>query len=97
MTSAVGKTVVEGQMASGEYLPIFQQYMDKSVSRSSESAEIVFQTGTEVAEVVLEVAENEHPPMRTRTSEWAEELCELKTKADPDGTKLMNHVKAKFL
>lgn len=97
MTSAVEKTTVGGQLASGEYLPIFQQYMDKSVSRSSESAEIVFQTGTEVAEVVLEVAENEHPPMRTRTSEWGEELCELKTKADPDGTKLVNQVKAKFL
>ncbi len=97
MTSAVGKTVVEGQMATGEYLPIFQQYMDKSVSRASEGAAIVFQTGVEVAEVILEVAENEHPPMRTRTSKWGEDLCELKTKADPDGTKLVNQVKNAFL
>ncbi|MBU2947460.1 SDR family oxidoreductase [Zobellia uliginosa] len=97
MTSAVGKTVVDGQMASGEYAPIFQQYMDKSAERSGKSTEMVFQTGTEVAEVILGVAENENPPMRIRTSKWAEELCELKTKADPDGTKLVNHVKNKFL
>ncbi|MBT9187828.1 SDR family oxidoreductase [Zobellia russellii] len=97
MTSAVEKTAVDGQLATGEYLPIFQQYLKKNQERASEGAAQIYQTGQEVAAVIMNIAENEHPPMRIRTSKWAEELCELKTKADPDGTKLVNQVKNAFL
>ncbi|WP_400072344.1 SDR family oxidoreductase [Zobellia russellii] len=97
MTSAVEKTAVDGQLATGEYLPIFQQYLKKNQERASEGAAQIYQTGQEVAAVIMNIAENEHPPMRIRTSKWAEELCELKTKADPDGTKLVNEIKTRFL
>ncbi|WP_200871421.1 SDR family oxidoreductase [Saccharicrinis fermentans] len=97
MASAIGKTAVDGQFASGEYLPIFERYMAGNQRRANESKEQVYQTGTEVAEVVLLVANNENPPLRMRTSKWAEDFCKLKTKADPDGTKLVRQIKESFL
>jgi len=97
MTSAIEKTAVEGQFATGEYLPIFERYMAGNQKRANESKESVYQTGLEVAQVVIDVAKNENPPLRIRTSQWAEKFCELKTKADPDGTKLVRQIKESFL
>lgn len=98
MKSAIANTAsAEGQLASGEYLPIFEQYIAGTQARAGEGAAQVYQTGAEVAEVILQVAQNERPPLRVRTSEWAEALCHLKTAADPDGTKLVNQVKSSFL
>lgn len=97
MTSAIEKTAVEGQFATGEYLPIFERYMAGNQKRANESKEEVYQTGKEVATVVLHTALNENPPLRIRTSKWAEAFCELKTKADPDGTKIINQIKNSFL
>ena len=97
MTSAIEKTAVEGQFATGEYLPIFERYMAGNQKRATESKEQVYQTGLEVAEVILDITENENPPLRIRTSKWAEDFCELKTKADPDGTKLVKQITDSFL
>ncbi|REE27698.1 short-subunit dehydrogenase [Winogradskyella pacifica] len=97
MTSAIEKTAVEGQFATGEYRPIFELYMAGNQKRANESENQVYQTGAEVAEVVLNVAQHEQPPLRIRTSKWAEDFCELKTQADPDGTKIVNQLKASFL
>lgn len=97
MKSAVGKTAVDGQLAKGEYLPVFEKYMAGSQKRASESKVSVYQTGVEVAELILEVANTEHPLLRVRSSEWANEFCGLKTQADPTGLKLLNEVKDKFL
>jgi len=97
MNSAIAKTMSEGQLATGEYLPIFEKYISGAQERANESQEQVYQTGQEVAEVILQVAENKQPPLRVRTSKWAENLCYLKTQADPDGTKLVNQVKNQFL
>lgn len=97
MASAIAKTAVEGQFATGEYLPIFEKYMAGNQKRANESELDVYQTGRQVAEVLLNVAENENPPLRIRTSEWAEHFCALKTQADPDGTKLVNQIKESFL
>ena len=97
MISAIEKTAKEGQFATGEYLPIFERYMAGNQKRAEESTEQVYQTGAEVANVVLNVAQNENPPLRIRTSQWAEDFCELKTKADPDGTKIVNQIKNSFL
>ncbi|WP_282051343.1 SDR family oxidoreductase [Maribacter aquivivus] len=97
MTSAIGKTAVEGQFATGEYLPIFERYMAGNQKRANESKDQVYQTGLEVANVVLEVAQNENPPLRIRTSKWAEEFCNLKTQADPDGSKIVQQLKDSFL
>ena len=97
MKSAVAKTTVEGQLASGEYLPIFEKYMAGSQKRAADSKIAVYQTGVEVAAVVLEVTKMEKPPLRIRTSEWANAFCDLKTKADPTGLILINEVTKSFL
>ncbi|MEL6657067.1 MAG: SDR family oxidoreductase [Bacteroidota bacterium] len=98
MNNAVAKTVNEkGELATGEYAPIFQKYLAGAQSRASSGDTSSFQTGLQVAEVILKVAQMENPPLRIRTSEWAENLCSLKTQADPDGTRLVNQVKEYFL
>lgn len=97
LKSAMGKTVTDGQMAHPDYMHIFQRYMAGMQKRSAEGAERSYQTPLEVAEVVLRVAASEHPPLRVRTSEWAENFCDLKTHADPDGTRLAKAVTERFL
>jgi NAD(P)-dependent dehydrogenase (short-subunit alcohol dehydrogenase family) len=97
MKSAIGKTAVDGQFATGEYFPVFEKYMAGNQKRANESSESVYQTAIEVAEVILNVAQNENPPLRIRTSKWAEDFCRLKTQADPDGTKLVSEIKKSFL
>jgi short-subunit dehydrogenase len=95
--SAISKTSVDGQLSKGEYLPLFERYMTGTAQRAEESKVPVYQTGLEVAQVILEVANKDTPPFRVRTSDWAENLCQLKTASDPDGTKLIAEVKAYFL
>ncbi|WP_281612689.1 SDR family oxidoreductase [Flammeovirga sp. SubArs3] len=97
MDSAVSKTAVDGALASGEYLPIFQAYMAGIQQRAKEGEAKTYQTGTEVAEVLLDISKNENPPLRIRTSEWAEAFCRLKTQTDPDGTKLVQQIRSSFL
>ena len=97
MKSAINKTATKGGFATGEYLSIFEQYMAGTQKRAKENNEQVYQTGLEVAEELLKVAKMETPPLRVRTSKWAENFCELKTKADPDGTKIVNQIKESFL
>ncbi len=97
MKSAIEKTATGGQLATGEYLPIFEKYLAGSQKRAGAGQESVYQTGLEVAEVILNLAQNENPPLRIRTSLWAEDFCRLKTQADPEGTKLVNQIKTNFL
>lgn len=97
MANAIEKTAVNGELVTGEYQPIFEKYMAGNQQRAQEGAEQVYQTGAEVAQVILEVAENENPPLRIRTSEWAEKFCTLKTQADPDGTQLVKQITESFL
>ncbi len=98
MNNAIGKTVNEkGEMATGDYAPIFQKYLEGAQSRATSGEVSPYQTGKEVADVILQVAQTENPPLRVRTSEWAENMCSLKTQADPDGTLLVNRVKKYFL
>ncbi|MEO1449795.1 MAG: SDR family oxidoreductase [Bacteroidota bacterium] len=98
MDNAVSKTVdTEGQLVAGAYAPIFQKYIAGAQSRAGSEEASPYQTGKEVAEVILQVAQTENPPLRIRTSAWAEELCKLKTQADPDGTQLVNQIIERFL
>lgn len=97
MASAVSKTAVDGQFATGEYEPIFTRYMAGNQQRASEGKEQVYQSGEEVAEVVLQVARAGQAPLRVRTSAWAEDFCSLKTQADPDGTKQVQQIADSFL
>ncbi|MBO1199057.1 SDR family oxidoreductase [Staphylococcus simiae] len=50
------------------------------------------QSGAEVARVILNVIEDANPPIRIRTSDWAERFTAIKTKADPTGKKLQQQV-----
>ena len=97
LKSAMGKTISDGQMAHQDYIPVFQKYMAGIQKRAGEGTERSYQTAKEVAEVIVKVAESENPPLRIRTSEWAENFCRLKTETDPDGTKLLHAVKDRFL
>ena len=47
--------------------------------------------------MVIGCIEAAEPPIRIRTSAWAEDLCDLKTRADPDGKKLQKKVVEMFL
>ncbi len=97
MKSTMGKTIADGQMAHPEYMPVFKKYMDGIQKRAGEGTERSYQTAIEVARVILKVAESENPPLRIRTSEWAENFCTIKTATDPDGTRLLRFVKERFL
>lgn len=97
ITSAIGKTTADGALAKEEYLPIFARYMAGSQKRASEGKEQVYQSAQEVAGIILKIAQTEKPPLRMRTSTWAEAFCNLKTQADPDGTKLVEQVKRSLL
>lgn len=95
--SVLAQAASTGGMREDVYLPILQQYIGSAQARAKSGKSSVYQTSEEVAQVVLEVAQNENPPIRTRTSEWSNEFTKLKTVGDPDGTKLVQEVIQKTL
>ncbi|ADY29254.1 short-chain dehydrogenase/reductase SDR [Cellulophaga lytica DSM 7489] len=97
MKSAISNTAVDGQFATGEYEPIFAKYLEGNQRRANEEAENTYQTPLEVATVIANVAEDENPPLRIRTSAWAEDFTKLKTIGDPDGKKVIEQISSTFL
>lgn len=83
-----------GGMLEDEYLPILQTYISGAQSRMGADA---YQTPDQVAEVIMGVIAAETPPIRVRTSDWAEDLTRFKTAADPDGLKQQEMVVGRFL
>ncbi len=83
-----------GGMLEDEYLPILQTYISGAQSRMGDGA---YQTPDQVAKVVMGVIGAETPPIRVRTSDWAEDLTRFKTSADPDGLKQQDMVVSRFL
>ncbi|WP_322990420.1 SDR family oxidoreductase [Hoeflea sp.] len=83
-----------GGMLKDEYLPILQKYISGAESRRDQN---IYQTAQEVAAVAIDCIEVENPPIRVRTSNWAEQFCSLKTGLDPDGSKQQEAVIAQFL
>ena len=83
-----------GGMLEDEYLPILQKYIAGSQNRQETG---IYQTADEVAAIVMKVMGSEHPPVRTRTSEWSEDFSKLKTGLDPDGLKQQSLVAEQFL
>lgn len=81
-----------GGMREDAYRPVLDKYVGKIQSRSKESQAQTHQTPDQVADVVIECIENPEPPIRTRTSPWSNEFCDLKTKADPTGKLLQQKV-----
>lgn len=92
-TNALQHFASTGGMLEDEYKPIIERYLAGSRLRGQSA----FQTSDEVAAVVLETVQSPNPPVRVRTSEWAEALCALKTSADPDGLLLRDQVVEQFL
>ena len=90
--SALAQFQESGGMKDDEYRPILEQYIGAAQARAAQGNTGVFQTGEQVAEVIVACAANPEPPIRIRTSEWAENFCQLKTGLDPDGRKLQASV-----
>ncbi len=91
--SAMKQITSTGGMLEDEYLPILQKYLGGAQARGTSA----YQTSDEAAAVVIGCMEAADPPIRIRTSAWAEDLCDLKTRADPDGKKLQKKVVEMFL
>jgi NAD(P)-dependent dehydrogenase (short-subunit alcohol dehydrogenase family) len=91
--AAMRQIAASGGLLQDEYLPILQAYMARAKARGTSA----YQTADEVAAIVLSCIESADPPVRLRTSAWAEALCELKTRADPDGKALQRQVIETFL
>ncbi|MFW2589038.1 SDR family oxidoreductase [Sagittula sp. SSi028] len=83
-----------GGMFDDEYLPVLQTYIGGAQSRMGAGA---YQTPDEVAQVVMSVISTTQPPLRIRTSDWAEELTRFKTTTDPDGSKQQEMIVSRFL
>jgi NAD(P)-dependent dehydrogenase (short-subunit alcohol dehydrogenase family) len=92
---AMQQIAESGGFLEDDYLPVLQAYIAGAQGRSDDEG--LYQSPEEMAEVVLQCATAETPPLRIRTSDWAENLCRLKTEADPDGTRLATQVTDYFL
>ena len=82
-----------GGLLQDAYLPTLQKYMGGIQKRGTSS----FQTIDEVVEVVMACMKSPSPPLRIRTSAWAEDFASFKTSMDPDGTQLRDKVFKTFL
>lgn len=91
--AAMGHIRLTGGMLQDEYSPILMKYVGGAQARG----DTAYQTADEVAQVVIDCSESANPPIRIRTSPWANGLCVLKTNADPDGRKLQRKVIDMFL
>ncbi len=87
--SAKQKTMGTNGIPQDDYLPILQKYIAGIQERAAQGDTQSFQQAHEVAQVILEIAQSSAPPIRVRTSKWAEEFCQYKTNLDPKG-KLQN-------
>lgn len=93
--SALAQVAATGGILADDYQPILMKYMNSVQTRKWDNSP--YQTAAEVAAVVLGAMESASPPVRLRTSEWAENLCRLKTSSDPDGKKMQAMVVETFL
>lgn len=94
--SALKQFQETGGMFEDEYKPILELYIGGAQRRAANGIN-VYQTSQEVATVVADCLKLDDPPIRMRTSEWAEQLCQLKTELDPTGKKMQEKVIKDFL
>ncbi len=93
--ASTGLVAETGGMLEDEYLPILRKYIGGASTRQAGTG--IYQTADEVAAVVMQAMDASEPPIRVRSSKWAEEFTALKTGLDPDGRKLQAQVIARFL
>lgn len=77
-----------------EYRPILEKYIAAGAGRPREG---LYQTPEEVADVVIKCVQSDNPPIRQRTSPWAEEFTSFKTALDPTGRKQNERIFNEFL
>jgi len=99
IASEFANNVLEQMTATGgirddEYRPILEKYLGAGAGKPREG---LYQTADEVADVVIECVESDNPPIRKRTSPWAEDFTQYKTAADPDGHQQQQRVINEFL
>lgn len=92
-TNAMKQFAAGGGMRQDEYLPLLQAYVAGVQARAGEGG--TYQTSDQVTEVVMATLADPNPPVRLRTSAWAEEITRLKTMADPDGRKQRDNLVAR--
>ncbi len=83
-----------GGILEDEYRPILEKYMSAGAGQPREG---LYQTAEEVADIVIECVNSDNPPIRKRTSPWAENFSRYKTAADPTGHKQQQNVIKEFL
>ncbi len=88
---------LSSEQTNGAYTELFQRYVGTLQQRISSGENTSSQTTTEVAACVLNCIASNNPPLRIRTSDWAEKFCQLKTDADPTGNILRKHITHAFL
>lgn len=86
-----------GGILDDEYKPILDAYIGGAQKRAESGGTFSYQTGDDVADVILEVLQSDTPPLRTRTSDWSEDFTQLKTASDPTGLKQRDDVIKRFL
>ncbi len=99
--SIMAQIMGSGGIFDDEYRPLLEKYITDAQARGEaaekDPTQSVFQTPDQVAHVVMDCLLAENPPIRIRTSEWAEALCDLKTALDPDGKKLRLKIADMFM
>lgn len=75
-----------------DYSPLLQRYIQSAEKRQGASGNSVYQTSDEVADCIISVINDDQPPVRVRTSSWANDFCALKTDADPQGNHSVDRV-----
>jgi len=93
-TNVLQHVEATGGMLEDEYLPILQKYIGGAQARQGGD---LYQTPDQVAYVVMSCVDAQDPPIRVRTSQWAEAFCALKTDLDPDGKAAQAQVIDQFL
>lgn len=88
---------VSNPNAPSPYQPMLQTYVHHTQKRLSQTEKRTAQTPEEVAQCIRQCIESDKPPLRVRTSVWAEAFCEKKTASDPDGRQLAQAVHDFFL
>jgi NAD(P)-dependent dehydrogenase (short-subunit alcohol dehydrogenase family) len=83
-TSAMAHSTAAGGIANDDYTPLLQSYIARIQARAGKGG--TYQSAEQVAEVVMNCVASDAPPLRVRTSDWAETFTALKTSGDPDGT-----------
>ena len=95
VTTIMSEVQATGGVIEDEYKPILEAYLGGARRRGGSSN--AHQTADEAAAPIVGVVEATDPPVRIRTSAWAEEFTRLKTAADPDGKRLQRQVIERFL